>query len=331
MRILVTGAAGFIGSHIVEYHLNKGDEVFGMDNLSTGKKANLKPFLGHPNFCFVEDDILTWPDIQKFTAWSHRIYHMAAVVGVYKVIQEPERVLSVNIGGCENLLRAVSKNPWKPQVLLASSAEVYGPSNKLPLSEQDNVIVEAAAKNRLHYSVSKLANEAMGLAYSKQYNIPVFIARLFNTIGPRQTGRYGMVVPNFIRQALSHEPITVFGSGEQTRSFCDVRDTVVMLDLLMQNPALIGQIINVGNDKEVSINELARRVLEMVDTNGEIKHLSYAKAYGKDYVDIQRRRPDLSKLRSNVDYTHKFCLDDTIADLVEGKNQYAPTRTKLLG
>lgn len=240
---------------------------------------------------------------------------MAAIVGVYKVIQEPEKVLSVNIAGCENLLKAVCKSNWKAQVLLASSAEVYGPHNKLPLAEEDNIILETAAKNRWNYAISKLANEAMGLAYYQKFHIPVVIARLFNTIGPRQTGRYGMVVPNFVNQALENQPITVFGSGEQTRSFCDVRDTVVMLDLLMNSKKAFGEIINVGNNQELSINELAKLVKNCVNPEGDIQHISYLKAYGENYIDIQRRRPDLNKLFRYIDFKHKFSLEATINTL----------------
>ncbi|ASQ44588.1 Bifunctional polymyxin resistance protein ArnA [Legionella clemsonensis] len=312
MRILITGAAGFIGSHLVEHHLNKGDTVCGIDDLSTGLESNIKKFVSNSSFYFIKDNIITWPDIEKFASWADRIYHMAAIVGVYKVIQEPEKVLSVNIAGCENLLKAVSKTNWKAQVLLASSAEVYGPNNKLPLAEEDNIIIETAAKNRWNYAISKLANEAMGLAYYQQFHIPVVIARLFNTIGPRQTGRYGMVVPNLVNQALSNQPITVFGSGEQTRSFCDVRDTVVMLDLLMNSKKAFGKIINVGNNREISINKLAELVKSIVNPRGDIQHVSYLKAYGKNYIDIQRRKPDLNRLFQYIDFKHNYSLEETI-------------------
>lgn len=317
MRILITGAAGFIGSNLVEYHLNKGDMVCGVDDLSSGTEDNIKEFLHHSNFHFIKDDILTWTDIETFASWADRIYHMAAVVGVYKVIQEPERVLSVNIAGCENLLKAVSKTNWKAQVLLASSAEVYGPNEKLPFAEEDNIIIETSAKNRWNYSISKLANEAQGLAYYQKFHIPVLVARLFNTIGPRQTGRYGMVVPNFVSQAKSGQPISVFGSGDQTRSFCDVRDTVVMLDLLMSNKNTFGEIINVGNNREISINGLAETVKNIVNSKVDIQHISYLKAYGKNYIDIQRRSPNLKKLFHYIDFKHKFSLEETIKTLVE--------------
>ncbi|MDI9819354.1 MULTISPECIES: NAD(P)-dependent oxidoreductase [unclassified Legionella] len=316
MRILVTGAAGFIGSHLVQYHLKKGDTVCGIDDMSSGVESNIQPFLPDPEFHFIQDDIITWPEIEKFAAWADRIYHMAAIVGVYKVIDEPERVLAVNIAGCERLLRAVRKANWKAQLLLASSAEVYGPSNKLPLAEDDNIILETAAKNRWNYAISKLANEAMGLSYHQKFNIPIVMARLFNTIGPRQTGRYGMVVPNFVKQAMSNLPITVFGTGNQTRSFCDVRDTVVMLDLLMNTNSSFGEIINVGNDREITINQLANVVKQTVNPDAVIDHIPYLEAYGENYVDIQRRRPQLKKLFSLIEFQHQWSLEATIKSLM---------------
>ena len=316
MRILVTVAAGFIGSHIVEYHLSKGDRVCGMDDLSSGVEDNIKQFFPNSNFLFVKDDILTWPELDKFALWADRIYHMAAVVGVYKVINEPERVSEVNIEGCDNVLRAVRHADWKAEVLLASSAEVYGLSNKLPLSEDDNLTLETAAKNRWNYALSKLANESTGVSNYQKFHIPVVIARLFNTIGQRQTGRYGMVVPNFINQALSNRPITVFGPGDQTRSFCDVRDTVVMLDLLMSNKKSFGETVNVGNDREVTINELAEMVKSTANPKAVIQHISYLEAYGENYIDIQRRRPALNKLFSLIDFKHKFSLEESIKSLI---------------
>lgn len=312
MKILVTGAAGFIGSNLVEYHLKKGDVVCGVDNLSSGTIKNIEAFLPNPNFQFIKHDIITWPEIGEYMAWPDRIYHMAAVVGVYKVIDEPERVLAVNIAGTERVLRAVRDSHNKPQVLLASSAEVYGPSNQLPLREDDNIIIEAAAKNRFNYAISKLADEALGISFHQNHQIPIVIARLFNTIGPRQTGQYGMVVPNFVEQARTGHPIRVFGDGQQTRSFCDIRDSVQMMDLLLNHDKSPGEVFNLGNDREITINELAEKVVKTVNTHTDIRHISYQEAYGEHYVDIKRRRPALDKLMNLIHYTHQWQLEDTI-------------------
>ncbi|MGE3919514.1 MAG: GDP-mannose 4,6-dehydratase [Gammaproteobacteria bacterium] len=317
MHILVTGGAGFIGSHIVEYHLNKGDTVYAVDDLSTGSIQNLKPFENHPNFRFDSADISNWSELDKAVAWADRIYHMAAVVGVYKVLDDPLRVLSVNITACERLLNEIKISGWKPRVIIASSSEVYGSSKKEFLSEDDDLIIDAHAKNRWNYPISKLADEAIGLSSYNVNNIPVTLVRFFNTVGPRQTGQYGMVVPRFVKQALAEEDITVFGDGNQTRSFCDVRDTVNMLDMLANTEKSIGEIVNVGNDREITINELAALVKTLIKSKSKVKNIPYKEAYGQEYFDIPRRRPNLKKLNSLISYQHQWTLEDTINDLIK--------------
>lgn len=317
MHVLVTGGAGFIGSHLAEYHLNRGDSVHVVDNLSTGRLENIAPFLSYPKFRFDETDILTCDKLDKATTWADRIYHMAAVVGVFRVLEDPIRVLATNIAGTERLLRMASAGHWKPQIVIASSSEVYGPTGSDSLREDDILYVRSGAKSRWNYAISKLADEAQGLSYARQYDIPVCIARLFNTVGPRQTGRYGMVVPRFVEQALRDEPITIFGGGEQTRSFCDVRDTVAALSLLAGTPEASGEIVNVGNDREISINGLADLVCqragkEMVGR----KQLSYIEAYGQQYDDILHRRPSLEKLFSLTGFQHQWRLEDTLDELI---------------
>lgn len=321
MRILITGGAGFIGSYLAEHHLAKNDRVYVVDNLSSGSINNVEPFLNNPNFYFLEEDIITWKDIEKTVSWADRVYHMAAIVGVYKVLEEPSRVLTVNIAGCERLLRAANQAHWKPRIILASSSEVYGPTEEKKLSENTNLIIESAARNRWHYAISKLAVESFGLAYYRKFGIPITMVRLFNTIGPRQKGRYGMVVPRFIDQAINNEPITIFGDGYQTRSFCDVRDVVEMMDLLASNPKSTAEIVNMGNDHEISINELAQLVKKLSDSQSDLKHISYEEAYGGSYVDIFHRRPDMEKLLSLIHYKHKWCLTDSIKDIIEYKRQ----------
>ena len=232
MHVLITGGAGFIGSHLVDLHLARGDQVHVVDDLSTGVRANIVAHDTNPNFRFDQADVLTWDRLGHVVGWADRIYHLAAVVGVYRVIAEPTKVLATNIAGCERLLRAAQEGGWKPQVVLASSSEVYGHNDEEVLHEDQDLVVSSRAGTRWGYSVSKIADEALGLSYAQRFGIPAVIGRFFNTIGPRQIGRYGMVVPRFVAQAVANEPITVFGGGEQTRSFCDVRDTVVALDAL---------------------------------------------------------------------------------------------------
>jgi UDP-glucose 4-epimerase len=316
MHILVSGGAGFIGSHLVEYHLKKGDTVHAIDDLSSGSESNITDFISHPNFKFKRTDILHWENMQEAVARADRIYHMAAVVGVYKVLEEPDRVLNVNILGFQKLLQAIQDSHVNPRVIVASSSEVYGQNKEPTLKEDANLMIQASARNRLHYAVSKLADESFAIAFHKKFAIPITIIRLFNTIGPRQVGRYGMVVPRFINQAISNTPITVFGKGEQTRSFCDVRDTVTILDLLAQNEKAVGEPINVGNDREIAIKDLAALVKKLANSDSKIEYVPYQEAYGEAYVDIQRRKPDLNKLLSYINFKHQWTLEDSISNLI---------------
>ncbi len=321
MHILVTGGCGFIGSHIVEHHIEKGDEVFVVDDLSTGSIQNISQFQNNPKFRLEEADILTWDGIHKAAAWADRIYHMAAVVGVYRVIAEPIKVLATNILGCERLLRAAQASSKKPRILLASSSEVYGPGHGTNFKETDDLIVEAAAQNRWNYAVSKIADEAFGLSYARSLGLPITLLRLFNTVGPRQTGRYGMVVPRFIKQAVNGEPITVFGDGKQTRSFGDVRDVVQALDIIAQKPACIGEIMNMGNDHEITINNLAELIRKKASSSSAIQHVPYEKAYGEAFVDIKNRKPNLEKFFKLTGFKHQWTLEKTIEDLISKARQ----------
>src|SRR3990167_2037680 len=296
MHVFITGGAGFIGSHLTEYHLNQGDKVYVLDNLSTGSMDNINLFTKNPNFQYETDDILTWKNLTEAVLWADRIYHLAAVVGVFRVLENPVNVLATNIAGCERLLRAVATSKWHPQVLIASSSEVYGASPRQPLSEDDSLIIKSAAHSRWSYTISKLADESFSLAYARKMKENVTIVRLFNTIGPRQTGRYGMVVPRFIQQAVNAEPITIYGDGTQTRSFCDVRDTVVKLDLLISNEKSTNEIVNVGNDHEISMNDLALLTKKLTHSHSPIQHLSYEEAYGEHIDETMRRKPCLKKL-----------------------------------
>lgn len=324
MHILITGGAGFIGSHLVDLHLARGDQVHVVDDLSTGQLANLAAHMDTPNFRFDEADVLTWGQLERVVGWADRIYHLAAVVGVYRVIAEPTKVLATNIAGCERLLRAARDGGWKPQVVLASSSEVYGHNDEAVLHEDQDLTVSTRAGTRWGYSVSKIADEALGLSYAQRFGIPAVISRFFNTVGPRQVGRYGMVVPRFVAQAVRDEPITVFGGGEQTRSFCDVRDTVVALDALATSAGDAGLssiVSNVGNDREISIRHLANLVIERAGSRSQIKDVPLQEAYGEQFEDIRRRRPNLSRLRDLTGFKHRFTLEQTIDDLVLAERQ----------
>lgn len=351
MHVLVTGGAGFIGSHLVEYHLNKGDQVLAVDDLSTGSEENIKPFLQNQKFRFEKADILTWKEIENSICWSDRIYHMAAVVGVFKVLKEPIKVLAVNIAGAERLLRAIHSCKWEPDIVMASTSEVYGnrfhygegspgvpvdspqicPATLKPCKDMHNresnielredmeLVVSSNLSPRTNYSVSKLADELFGISYARQFNLKVRMIRFFNVVGPRQTGKYGMVVPRFVSQAVEGIPITVFGDGSQTRSFMDVRDTVAALDMLAGNADSIGEIINVGTHHEVTINQLAEAVKKIAGSNSSITHTSYQEAYGEGFDEIYHRRPALEKLQRLTRFSPQWTLEKTIADLVTKK------------
>lgn len=316
MHILVTGGCGFIGSHIVEHHLAKGDQIQVVDDLSTGSLQNITAFQGNSAFQFDQADISTWSGLKESVEWADRIYHMAAVVGVYRVIAEPLNVLGTNIAGTERILNAVSASRHHPRLIIASTSSVYGHSEKPILSEKDALIVAAPDHPLRDYAISKIADEALARAYFKTQKLAVTLARLFNTIGPRQTGRYGMVVPRFVQQACRNEPITIYGDGTQTRSFCDVRDVVDALDRLGGKAESHGEIVNVGRDSEISINELAEFIRKRVNSHSEIRHIPFQEAYGEEFADIKRRRPDLTKLYQLTGFKHKWTLEKTVDNLI---------------
>ncbi len=317
MHVFITGGAGFIGSHIAEYHLSKGDQVYVVDNLSTGSLDNIKECIKNNNFQYEIADILTWDGLTEAAHWADRIYHMAAVVGLFRVIENPIEVLATNIAGCERVLRAAATNKWSPQVMIASSSSVYGANTNQPLQEDDYLIYKSTKQGLWSYAVSKFADESFCHAYANKKAVKTTIVRLFNNIGPHQVGSYGMVVPRLIQQAISGEPITVHGDGSQTRSFCDVRDTVTMLDLLINNPKSINEVVNLGYDREISIIDLALLIKKITHSKSVIKHLSYQEVYGESIDDFKRRLPCLKKLRSLISYTNKWSLEDTIRDLAQ--------------
>lgn len=317
MHVLVTGGCGFIGSHIVEYHLNQNDTVYVIDNLTTGSLKNIAPFKGNPLFHLQIADILHCPDLSKMLSSVDRVYHMAAVLGIYRVIEKPLDVLETNILGTERVLRLVAGSGKKPRLILASSSSAYGNSPKPLLQENDNLTIASPTHPLWGYAISKIADEAYAIAYFRMHQLPITLIRFFNTIGPRQTGRYGMVVPRFVQQACLNEPITIFGDGTQTRSFCDVRDSVVILNLLANNDQSIGEVVNVGLDADITINALAEKVKKHAKSTSEIVHISYQDAYGSHFTDIKQRRPDITKLKMLTNFQHQWNLDRTIDSLIE--------------
>lgn len=316
MHVLITGGAGFIGSHLAEYHLARSDRVHVVDDLSTGSPANVHPFIAHPDYRFDQADILTWPELDAAVGWADRIYHMAAIVGVKRVLEDPVRVMATNMAGTERVLRAVHHGGWSPQVLVASSSEVYGFNGNGGFAEEDDVVLRSGGRLRWNYAVTKLADEFLAFSYVRKYGLAIAIPRLFNTIGPRQVGRYGMVVPTFVRQAVRGEPLTVYGDGSQSRSFCDVRDTVVALDRLAAAPDAAGEVVNVGNDHEISIQALAELVIARAGSSSPILHVPYRDAYGEEFEDIHHRRPVLAKLTRLTGFVPRWQLTETIDDLI---------------
>lgn len=323
-RVLVTGGAGFIGSNLVDYHLKKGDEVWAVDNLQTGRLKNIEPYLQHPAFRFDQADICNWPRLLEAVEWANRIYHMAAHVGQRLVLADPVNTLSSNIRGCELILQALFDIASPARLLIASTSEVYCHCPLEPgeaLKEDRMLQFPSGEFLQETYDVSKLVNEIMGLSYTAKKGIDCTIARLFNTIGANQSPSYGMVVPNFIQQALSGEPITVFGDGLQSRSFSNVHDTVTALALLLDTPKSKGEIVNVGGDRECSITDLAKMVKKIARSQSEIRYLSYQEAYGVDFKDVRRRRPNLDKLFQLTGFKPKWTLEQTIEEIIQAKKE----------
>ena len=305
MKIFITGGAGFIGSHLVEFHLKKGDEVFVLDNLSTGSEKNIAPFQHHPKFSFEHNNILTWDGLLQQTMWADRIYHLAAMVGMFHLLAYPIDTLETNILGCERLLRVMTQGRSKARLLVASSSEIYGPTDKELLNENDLLLFKSSSHSKWVYATSKFTEEILCLTYARSKEIQVTLIR------------YGMVVPRFVEQAICNQPMTVYGTGEQKRSFCDVRDTVAALDIIATNPALIGEIINLGQDQPISINNLAILIKGLANSASTITHVPYREAYAENYEDIMNRRPDLTKFHQYTSYRFQWDLKRTLLDLIQ--------------
>ena len=315
MRILITGGAGFIGCHLAEHLLAQGDEVWALDDLSTGSIENIEQLRANPKYHYQTGSILDTAALAELVDRCDVIFHMAAAVGVRLIVESPVRTIETNIRGTEIVLDLANKK--KKLVVIFSTSEVYGKSAKVPFCEDDDLVMGATVKGRWSYACSKAIDEFLALAYWKEKKLPVIVVRLFNTVGPRQTGRYGMVLPNFVRQALAGEPITVYGSGQQSRCFGYVGDVVDALSKLIRTPGAVGQVFNVGSDKEITIEGLAKRVKELTGSKSEIQLIPYEQAYEEGFEDMLRRVPSLEKIGKYIGYKPKTSLDEIINKVVE--------------
>lgn len=320
-RILITGGAGFIGSHLVDLHLARGDSVYVVDDLSTGCIDNLAEHFDCPQFQLSTSNILDWDDLSGATEWADQVYHLAAVVGVKRVLDDPIRTLDTNLVGTRRILEAASQAQWTPRVLIASSSEVYGFNRHASFKEDGELVFHSTDLNRWSYALAKLGDEFYARAFYDQRNIPITTVRIFNTVGPRQMGAYGMVVPNFIRQAVTEEPITVFGDGAQTRSFCDVRDCVRALEAVASCDETLGARINVGSDNEISILNLAELIKAKAESTSPIEFQSYDNAYGAGFTDITHRVPDLTFLNEITTFETGWTLERTVLDLIASERR----------
>jgi len=315
VRALITGGAGFIGSHLSEALLDQGHEVLILDNLSTGSIENIAHLKGRAGFEYFIDTVNNEPLLAELIDRSDVVFHFAAAVGVKLIVEQPVYTIETNVHGTEVVLKHANKK--KKLVVIASTSEVYGKSEDVPFREDSDLVLGPTPKHRWAYACSKAIDEFLALAYWKERKLPVIIVRFFNTVGPRQTGQYGMVIPNFVRQALAGEPITVFGDGKQSRAFTHVSDVVGALLKLVVEPKAIGQVINIGNTQEVTIHALAERVRDLSGSKSKIKLVPYDEAYESGFEDMPRRVPDLTRVKSLIDYEPEHQLDAILAQVID--------------
>jgi UDP-glucose 4-epimerase len=316
-HFLVTGGAGFIGSHLCQRLLEAGNHVTALDDLSTGAEGNIAHLRTRPGFWFVRDSVENQQTVNLLVSRADRIFHLAAAVGVQLVANEPIRTIRTTVHGTEVVLEAASR--YNRPTLITSSSEVYGKGTRVPFAEDDDVVMAATSFSRWCYAYSKGIDEFLGLAYFKHYGLPVVLARLFNTVGPRQIGMYGMVLPRFAQAALANQPLVVYGDGKQTRCFCHVADVVDALIALLATPAAAGQVFNVGGDEEISMNDLARRVIALADSSSTIEHISYEQAYGQKFDDMMRRVPKLDKIKAAIGFVRRFTLDQIVRSVIDDR------------
>ncbi|HVF43663.1 MAG TPA: GDP-mannose 4,6-dehydratase [Pyrinomonadaceae bacterium] len=315
MRVLITGGAGFIGSHLSDAYVERGDEVFCIDDLSTGSFENIAHLKNHPRFQYTIDSVHNQPVVAELIDQCDVVFHLAAAVGVKLIVESPVRTIETNVRGTEVVLSQANKK--KKKVLVASTSEVYGLSNDVPFREDGNLVMGATTKGRWSYACSKAIDEFLALAYWREKKLPTIVVRLFNTVGPRQTGQYGMVIPTFVKQALSGRPITVYGNGEQTRCFGYVKDVVGALVALMDRDDSVGEVFNIGSNEEVSINQLAEKVRGLTGSKSEIVRVPYDEAYEEGFEDMPRRVPDISKVGALVGFKPTVTLDEILHSVIE--------------
>ncbi|MFN0109962.1 MAG: GDP-mannose 4,6-dehydratase [Blastocatellia bacterium] len=326
MRVLITGGAGFIGSHLAEQHLNRGDEVYIIDDLSTGSMENIQHIKNHPGFHYSLDSVTNQQLMAELVDLCDATYHLAAAVGVKLIVESPVRTIETNIRGTEIVLAQAAKK--RKRVLITSTSEVYGKRETIPFREDDDLIMGATNKGRWSYACSKAIDEFLAIAYWKEKKVPTVIVRLFNTVGPRQTGQYGMVVPNFVRQALDGKEITVYGDGSQSRCFTHVSDVVGGLMKLMENQQATGEVYNIGGDQEVTILQLAQRIKALTESESPITFVPYDQAYEAGFEDMFRRVPDTTKLRNLIGYKPTFTLDEILKDVIAYQREVRQLHTR---
>jgi UDP-glucose 4-epimerase len=317
---LITGGAGFIGSHLAEALLSRGNRVCAIDNLSTGSIENIRHLLNHPHFHFAYSDISHDTVLDRLASEADVIIHLAAAVGVKLVVENPVHTIQTNIMGTEKVLQAAHR--YRAKVVIASTSEVYGKGHKIPFQEDDDVVLGPTSRNRWGYAASKMVDEFLALAYYHEKGLPVAIARLFNTVGPRQTGRYGMVIPRFIQQALRGETLTVYGDGQQSRCFLHVQDAVRAIMAIADTPEAVGEVFNVGSQQEITIRDLAHKIIDRVQRErnnpaSEIQLIPYGQAYAPGFEDMQRRFPDISKINQYIGWKPTRSLDEILDDAIE--------------
>ena len=322
MKALITGGAGFIGSHLADALLTRGDHVTILDDFSTGRSENIAHVNGHPDIQVVAGTILNEPLVDKLVERCDAIFHLAAAVGVELIIKKPLESMMTNIKGSEVVLEMAHR--YRKKVLIASTSEIYGKNTNGPLREDTDRILGSPLKTRWSYSTSKAVDEVLAYVYWKDKGVPTVIVRLFNTVGPRQSGAYGMVIPRFVAQALADAPLEVHGDGTQSRCFLHVRDTVAALIKLIEHPGAVGEVFNVGSQEEVTVEELARRVIRITNSRSQITYVPYAEAYEAGYEDMPRRVPDVSKVRALIGFEPTMNLDQVIQSVVESMQAVQP-------
>ena len=315
MRVLITGGAGFIGSHLSDACLKRSDEVFIIDDLSTGSFENIRHLKDNPRFHYTIDNVHNQPVTAELVDQCDVIFHLAAAVGVKLIVESPVKTIETNVHGTEVVLSLASKK--KKRVLIASTSEVYGLSTQVPFREDGNLVMGATTKGRWSYACSKAIDEFLALAYWRERKLPTTVVRLFNTVGPRQTGQYGMVIPTFVKQALSGRPITVYGDGKQSRCFCYVGDVIGALLKLMDDERAVGEVFNVGSNQEITIGDLAKKVKELTRSESEIVFVPYDEAYEEGFEDMPRRVPDTTKINQLVGFKPEMTLEGILGKVID--------------